>query len=116
MNIDARGEHYANGINRDQGNLLILAYADPDFGEVGAVYQAANALYLGQTNPKNQSNYIVEGVWLSGWDVRKKYGTRDFDKLKQIDCNAKKISFNSKVQIFIYQSCHISEGKNLFFF
>ncbi len=81
---------------KENGNLIIVAYADPEFGEVGAVYQAANAIYLGQTNPKNQSNYIVKGVWLSGWDVRKKYGTRNFDKLKKIDSSVKKFPLTPK--------------------
>jgi hypothetical protein len=97
MNIASQLIGNANHeLYKEQGNLIILAYADPEFGEVGAVYQAANAIYLGKTNPKNQSNYIIEGGWLSGWDVRKKYGTRDFEKLKQIDCNAKKFPLTPK--------------------
>jgi len=85
-----------HALYKEQGNLIILAYADPEFGEIGAVYQSANAIYLGQTNPKNQSNYIVEGIWLSGWDVRKKYGTRNLEKLKKIDPNVKKFPLTPK--------------------
>lgn len=87
---------------KEYGNLIIVAYADPEFGEVGAVYQAANAIYLGKTNPKDQSNYVIEGIWLSGWDVRKKYGTRDFEKLKKIDPSVKRYPLTPKYKyIFI---------------
>lgn len=100
----------------EHGNLLIIAYADPDFGEIGAIYQAANAIYLGKTNPKNQSNYIVEGVWLSGWDVRKKYGTRNFDRLKKIDPKVKKFPLSPKYKyLFIKANGNVKNQIHLFF-
>lgn len=96
---------------KEFGNLMIIAYADPEFSEIGAVYQASNALYLGQTNPKNQSNYIIEGIWLSGWDVRKKYGTRDFEKLKSIDPAAKKFPLSSKYKYLFIKATASVQSK-----
>lgn len=98
---------------KQHGNLIIAAYADPEFGEVGAVYQAANALYLGMTNPKNQSNYIVEEKWLSGWDVRKKYGTRNIEKLKKIDPNVKKYPLTRKYKYIFIKAPSIIRKKLL---
>ncbi len=63
------------------GPVVIVAYATPEMGEVGTIYQACNAIYTGMTNPKSQANYLVGGKIISGWKVRKQYGTRDRAKL-----------------------------------
>lgn len=67
-----------------RGPLLVVAYASPESGEVGTVYQAANATYTGMTNPKGQANYLIDGRPMSGWKVRKLYGTRDRGKLARV--------------------------------
>jgi len=81
----------ANSLLRDEmGNIIIVAYADPEWREIGDVYQASNALYTGVTNPKGQSNYIINNEFLTGWQVYKKFGTRCMSNLKDIDPNVKK--------------------------
>lgn len=81
---------------RDQGECLLVAYADSTFNEIGTIYQACNALYTGRTKPKGQSNYIISGRWMSGWSVRKRFGTRAMERLRQIDPNAIRVPLTSK--------------------
>jgi hypothetical protein len=83
-------------LRQERGNCLIAAYADRFFNEMGTIYQACNALYTGQTDPKNQANYIVHGRWMSGWLVRKKYGSRSMEALRNIDPNVVKIPLHPK--------------------
>lgn len=66
------------------GCSLIVAYADPSIGEIGTIYQSCNAVYTGWTNPKGQANYIIGGKHMSGWSVRKLYGTRDRLQLRAL--------------------------------
>lgn len=66
------------------GNSLVVAYADPRCGEMGTIYQACNAVHTGWTRPKGQAEYILDGRRMSGWVVRKRYGTRDREKLRAL--------------------------------
>jgi hypothetical protein len=68
-----------------KGPTMIVAYANQELKEIGTIYQACNAIYTGLTNPKGQANYIINGRRLTGWQVRKLYGTRDRSKLLSID-------------------------------
>lgn len=72
-------------IERELGSSLVVAYADPHFAEVGTIYQACNAIHTGWTDPKGQANYILNGQPMSGWVVRKRYGTRNRQSLRKID-------------------------------
>jgi hypothetical protein len=72
-------------IERELGSSLVVAYADPLFAEVGTIYQACNAIHTGWTDPKGQANYILNGRHMSGWVVRKRYGTRNRRLLRKID-------------------------------
>lgn len=67
------------------GPTLVVAYADPRYGEVGTIYQACNAVHTGWTDPKGQANYVVHGRRMSGWMVRKTFGTRDRTLLRELD-------------------------------
>ena len=69
------------------GPSIVVAYSNTRLGEIGTIYQASNAVYTGQTDPKGQANYRIQGELLSGWKVRKRYGTRDRIKLAKIDPN-----------------------------
>ena len=69
-------------VRRRFGDSLVVAYADPKFGELGTIYQACNAVHTGWTQPKGQAEYIIDGRRMSGWVVRKRYGTRDRQKLR----------------------------------
>jgi hypothetical protein len=79
-----------------KGDCLIAAYSDAKFNEIGTIYQACNFLYLGMTNPKNQSTYIIHGKHRSAWIVRRMYGTRCLGHLRKIDPEVKKIPLNPK--------------------
>jgi hypothetical protein len=81
---------------KHMGPLIIVAYADTHYREIGTIYQASNACYTGQTNPKNQGNYIINGKKLSGWTVRKLYGTRTISRLREYDQSVIFIPLNSK--------------------
>lgn len=65
------------------GDVIFVAYSDTKWNEIGTIYQASNFYYLGLTNPKGQSNYIIDNKIISGWDIRKKYGTRDMNILSE---------------------------------
>lgn len=71
------------GLRLLKGDSIVVAYSDPKYNEVGTIYQASNFLYLGKTDPKGQSNYVINGEWMSGWQVRKEYGTRCMDSLQK---------------------------------
>ena len=67
------------------GDALMVAYADPRFGEIGTIYQACNAVHTGWTDPKGQADYVIHGRRMNAWLVRKTYGTRSREKLRLID-------------------------------
>lgn len=81
---------------RLRGPILVVAYADPTLCEIGTIYQACNAIYTGLTEPKGQANYMIHGRKLSGWQVRKLYGTRSRAKLLEIDPNYEVLPLNRK--------------------
>lgn len=85
-------------IAKKESPALIVAYADPNFHEIGTIYQASNAIYTGMTNPKGQADYIVNGEFLSGWVVRKRYGTRCRAKLRKIDKNVTVLPLEKKLR------------------
>jgi hypothetical protein len=89
---------------QERGTCLVVAYADRLFNEMGTIYQACNGLYTGQTDPKDQANYIVDGRWMSGWLVRKKYGSRSMEALRRIDENVVKIPLNAKYRYVFVQA------------
>lgn len=97
-----------NEIKKRFGECIVVAYSDTKWNEIGTIYQASNFLYLGLTNPKGQSNYLIKGKVYSGWTVRKKYGTRDMVKLIKILGKVKRISLTQK-HIYIY--LNMSKGK-----
>lgn len=83
-------------VYKKTGNLVIVAYSDTKYCEIGTIYQACNAIYTGLTNPKGQANYVINGKFLSGWQVRKRYGTRSRLKLQQIDPRHQVLPLNEK--------------------
>lgn len=89
---------------RARGDCLIVAYSDKSYNEVGTIYQACNAVYTGQTKPKDQSNYLMCGKTLSGWLVRKKYGTRALDRLRKIDPGVVKVPLSPKYRYVFIQA------------
>jgi hypothetical protein len=59
---------------------------------------------LGMTKPKGQSNYVIHGKRMSGWVVRKKFGTRNLVQLREIDEDAIKIPLTSKYRYVFVQA------------
>lgn len=83
------------------GDCLIIAYSDTKWNEIGTIYQASNFMYLGTTNPKGQANYIVDNRIISGWDIRKRYGTRKMSILENEINDIKKIPLTPK-HLYLY--------------
>ena len=48
------------------------------------------------TDPKGQSDYVINGQLMSGWKVRRRYKTRGLSKLKLIDSNVVRIPLKPK--------------------
>jgi hypothetical protein len=83
-------------LRRLRGDCLVVAYSDTEFNEIGTIYQAANFLYLGMTNPKGQSDYVINRLKMSGWKVRRLFGTRDMKVLSHIDPKAIRLPLHRK--------------------
>jgi hypothetical protein len=88
-------------LKKCKGDCIVAAYSDPCFNEIGTIYQSANFIYIGRTNPKGQSDYIIHNRRLSGWIVRRKFGTRDMTVLREIDPNVVKIPLGVKFR-YVY--------------
>jgi hypothetical protein len=58
---------------RNVGLRLIVSFADPEQGHLGAIYQAGNWMYLGMTNSADE--YLIHGKRLHGRSMRSLYGT-----------------------------------------
>lgn len=67
--------------------IAVIAYADPEAGEVGIIYQACNAVYIGLTNPGGAKYYIIKGKKYHPRKVHKLFGTRSAETIKRIDPN-----------------------------
>ncbi len=74
-------------IYRSFGVRAVVAYADPEAGEIGTVYQASNAYYLGMTSPGGGKRYIIHGHSYDPRKVHKKFGSRSHSHLIKIDPN-----------------------------
>jgi hypothetical protein len=90
-------------LQKERGNCLVIAYADRAYNEIGTIYQACNGYYIGQSDPKNQSNYIIDGKVMSGWVVRKRYGTRDIAKLRDLVHSVIKVPLTNKYRYVFVQ-------------
>ncbi len=97
----------------ERGDCLVIAYADRNYNEVGTIYQACNGCYIGQTSPKDQSNYVIDGRIMSGWVVRKKFGTRDIEKLKKMAQNVVKLPLTQKYRYVFVQAKRSTRTKVL---
>jgi hypothetical protein len=75
---------------------IVVAYADPEAGEVGTIYQACNAIYLGMTQPGGSKKYIINGHTYDPRKVGVKFGSRARDHIIKIDPNFKTIPLQPK--------------------
>jgi hypothetical protein len=91
-----------------RGDCVIVAYSDRMYNEVGTIYQACNAFYTGLTEPKNQSNYIINGKLMNPWVVRRKFGTRAMQELRRIDPHVVKKPLTRKYRyVFVQASSRV---------
>jgi hypothetical protein len=75
---------------------LVVAYADPRAGEVGVVYQATNAIYLGMTNSRGPGAYVILGKEYHPRSVHRIFGSAQDSQLRQIDPTYKRIQRTKK--------------------
>lgn len=85
---------------RDLGINIVVAYADPNAGEIGTIYQACNAVYAGMTDPGRGKKYIIDGHMYDPKKVVKKFGSRAHSKLLQIDPEYSTIPITPKHRYF----------------
>ena len=69
------------------GLRLIVSFADPERGHVGAIYQAGNWIYAGMT--KASVEYWYRGKRWHGRALRATYGTSDMPGVRKIMGSAK---------------------------
>lgn len=98
------------------GDTVIVAYSDTRWNEIGTIYQSTNFMYLGLTDPKGQSNYIIDGKRMSGWTVRKKYGTRDMDKLANLASSVVRVPLTRKHMYVFINSSSLRKRRALQYF
>lgn len=72
-------------LNKELGVLAVVAYSDPEAGEVGTIYQACNAHYFGMTSPGGSKIYVINGHRYDPKKVQKKFGSRSHQHIKKID-------------------------------
>lgn len=63
----------------------VVAFADPRAGEVGVVYQASNAVYLGLTDSRGPGEYLILGRRYHARAVHKRFGSAAHSHLITID-------------------------------
>lgn len=99
-------------LKRLRGASLVVAYSDPKYNEIGTIYQASNFIYIGKTDPKGQSNYVIDGEWMSGWKVRSEYGTRDMDRLREMGLDVERFPLRPKYR-YVYPAAPTSTKKSV---
>jgi len=66
------------------GYKYVIAFSDPEAGEIGTVYQATNWYYLGAKKGKHWDLYYKDGkLFMNDRDIFKKFGFRG--KAKQLE-------------------------------
>jgi hypothetical protein len=66
------------------GYKYVVAFADPEAGEIGTIYQATNWYYLGFTKDIHHDLYYKSGkVFMNDRDTAKKLGFRGVGKLRE---------------------------------
>ncbi len=70
---------------RSRRVCIVVAYADPRAGEIGVVYQSANALYLGMMDSRGPGQYVILGRAYHPRSVHRLFGCARHDVLSKID-------------------------------
>lgn len=74
-----------NHLAANRRALVVVAYADPQAGEIGVVYQACNACYVGTTNAGGATMYRIKGQIYHPRTVTRKFGSRARLHIASID-------------------------------
>lgn len=72
-------------LHRETRARYVFAYADPRAGEIGALYQASNAIYLGLTDARGPGEYVVNGKRMTPRSVYRRFGSAKDSVLRAID-------------------------------
>jgi hypothetical protein len=75
---------------------LVVAYADPAAGEIGIVYQASNALYLGLSDSRGPGAYVIAGTSYHPRSVHRIFGCARHKVLVEVDPNYQRIQRTKK--------------------
>lgn len=75
---------------------VVVAYADPRAGEIGVVYQSANALYLGVMDSRGPGQYVIRGRAYHPRTVHRVFGSARHESLKKVDPNYVRIQRTKK--------------------
>lgn len=67
------------------GIKVVVAYADPDAGEIGTIYQACNAFYIGFTVHGGGKKYLINGHTYDPRKAFKKFGSLMPENLRNFD-------------------------------
>ncbi len=78
------------------GALAVIAYADPEAGEIGTIYQACNAIYLGMTSLGGTNKYVINGHTYDPRKVHKKFGSCSHNHILNYDPHYYTIPFHKK--------------------
>lgn len=89
---------------RSRGAKAVVAYADPAAGEIGTVYQASNAIYLGMTRSRGPGKYVIGGVEYHARAVQKLFGCAAHDYLVTIDPGYQRIQ-RTKKHWYVFVVC-----------
>jgi hypothetical protein len=83
-------------ISREFGIQVVVAYADPKAGEIGIIYRACNAKYIGMTSPGGGKKYFINGHEYDPRKVYAKFGSRSHSNLLKIDPNYRTVPITAK--------------------
>lgn len=86
---------------RLQGTTLLAAFADPRAGEVGTIYQACNAIYVGMTSTGGAEAFIVHGRRYTARRAYEHFGSTAHAVLRKIDPDAKQVPRGRKHRYLI---------------
>jgi len=91
---------------------VVVCYADPEAGEIGTVYQASNAYYIGMTSYTGPSAYIINGIKYHARSVPKRFGSAKHDVLFELDNDYSRIQ-RTKKHRYVYILDRSINGKHI---
>lgn len=83
-------------LHRNRCIRWVFAYADPRAGEIGTVYQAANAIYLGPTDARGPGHYVINGEVMHPRAVYRAFGSARHETLVKLDPHYERHQRNKK--------------------